>query len=241
MKRNKLAAIAVSAALALSAPAWAGTFTVGANSSVDLGTGSLALGCADLDVLGSFTGGTVGFTQGRDVTITPSGVMNGNSATLELSGDWDNTGSFLAGTSTVRIVDGCGLLSGVINGNSSFNNLTLSTTTGKQVSFTANTTQTILGLFDVSGALSNLLKIRSTINGTKAFVNVQGSSATNFVDVQDNSAVPGNYIALSGTSIKGGNTPNWLTSVAIPLLPPLASLLVLGSLLALARRRLPAS
>lgn len=238
MRCRALGIWAVSALLALATSASAGTFTVGSGASLDLGTGSLALGCADLDVLGSFTAGTVGFTGGRDVTITPSGVMNGNSATLELSGDWDNTGSFVAGTSTVRIVDGCSLLSGVIAGNTSFNNLTLATTSGKQVTFTAGSTQLIIGLFDVSGALGNLLKIRSTIDGTKAFVNVQGTSAANFVDVKDNSAVPGNFIALPGNSIKGTNTPNWLLTPGIPLLPPLAALLLLGSLAVLARRRL---
>jgi hypothetical protein len=149
------------ATLALcAAPALAGNLTVGSGSSLDLGTGSLALGCADLDVLGTLTAGSVGFTQGRDVTITPSGVMNGNSATLQLSGDWDNTGSFVPGTSSVRITDGCGLLSGVVNGNSSFHNLELSSTSGKQVTFTAGTTQTVGAAFTVSGATGNLLKIR---------------------------------------------------------------------------------
>lgn len=240
MKRSRLAASVASVALALSAPAWAGTVTVGANSSVDLGTGSLALGCADLDVQGTLSGGTIGFTQGRDVTITPSGVMNGNSATLELSGDWDNTGSFVAGTSTVRIVDGCGLLSGVVNGNSSFNNLQLTTSTGKQVSFTAGSTQTVTGGLTVTGAASNLLKIRSTVDGSQAFMNLLGTSSTSFTFVRDNNAIS-NTIPLGSSSIKGSNSPGWLLAQAIPLLPPLAGLLVLASLLALARRRLPAS
>src|SRR5262245_645632 len=157
--------------LLLPLPALAGNVTVGTGSSLDLGTGRLALGCADLDVLGTFSAGTVGFTEGRDVTITPSGVMNGNSATLQLSGDWDNLGSFVAGTSSVQITDGCGLLSGTVNGSTSFNNLQLSSASGKQVTFTAGTTQSVAGSFLVAGALGNQIKIRSTVGGTKAFVN----------------------------------------------------------------------
>ena len=79
--------VALAVLLLLPLPALAGNVTVGTGSSIDLGTGSLALGCADLDVLGTMSAGTVGFTQGRDVTITPSGVLNGNAATLQLSGE----------------------------------------------------------------------------------------------------------------------------------------------------------
>src|SRR5215831_1603297 len=126
MKWLSLGASGALAVLAFSMPALAGNLTVGSGASLDLSTGSLALGCADLDVLGTMSAGTVGFTQGRDVTITPSGVMSGNSATLQLSGDWDNTGSFVPGTSSVQITDGCGLLSGVVNGSTTFHDFALS-------------------------------------------------------------------------------------------------------------------
>ncbi|HVN37470.1 MAG TPA: hypothetical protein VMW19_04765 [Myxococcota bacterium] len=225
-------------ALVGAAPALAGNVTVGAGSSLDLGTGSLALGCADLDVLGTLTAGTVGFTQGRDVTVTPSGVMNGNSATLQLSGDWDNTGSFVPGTSSVRITDGCGLLSDVVNGSTTFHDFQLSSTSGKQVSFAAGSTQTVAGAFTVSGATGNLLKLRSSVGGTVAFVNVQGSGIANHVDIADISAAPGNDIPISGDSVKGPNTPGWVLVGAVPLLPPLAAALLLGALLLIARRRL---
>jgi hypothetical protein len=230
--------VALALLVLLPLPALAGNLTVGSGSSLDLGTGSLALGCADLDVLGTMSAGTVGFTQGRDVTITPTGVMNGDAATLQLSGDWDNLGSFVAGTSSVQITDGCGLLSGVVNGDTSFNNLSLSSTSGNQVSFTAGTTQTVTGVFSISGVSGNLLKIRSTIDGVLAFLNVQGSSSTSFVDVNDNDATAGNDIALGSESVKGPNTPGWLLSPMIPLLPPLVGVLLLGTLLFLARRRL---
>ena len=238
MTRMKVA-LALLVLLPLSA--LAGNLTVGSGSSLDLGTGSLALGCADLDVLGTMSAGTVGFTEGRDVSITPTGVMNGNAATLQLSGDWDNLGSFVAGTSSVQITDGCGLLSGVVNGDTSFNNLMLSSTSGKQVTFTAGSTQVVAGSFVVAGALGNQLKIRSNVPGTKAFVNVQGSSNASCVDVADNSALLGINIPMDSCSIKGPNSPGWLLSPMIPLLPPLAALLLGAALVATARRRVSAS
>ena len=229
---------ALGTVLGEAAPALAGNMTIGSGSSFSLGTSRLLLGCADLDVLGTFSAGTVGFTQGRDITITPGGVMDGGSATLQLSGDWDNLGIFVPGTSTVRITDGCGLLSGVINGNSAFNNLELSTASGKQVSFTAGSTQNVTGTFVAGGSGGFFLRIRSTIGGVAAFLNAMGPATAVAVDVQDNDALAGNDVFMSSGSIKGPNSPGWVLTGPIPLLPPLAALLVGAALVASARRRL---
>ncbi len=106
---NRALTVVGAAFLTLATGASAAQLTVGAGASVDLGTGSLDLGCADLTVGGTLSAGTSGFSQARDVTIDPSGLVNGNSATLEVAGDWDNSGTFNAGTSTVKMVDGCSL------------------------------------------------------------------------------------------------------------------------------------
>ena len=45
---------------------------------------------------------------------------------------------------------------------------------------------------------------------------------------------------MSGDSLKGPNTPGWLLSPMVPLLPPLGAALLLGSLLLAVRRRLAA-
>ncbi len=92
MRRVTFAAAA--AFLALATGASAAQFTVGSGATLDLGTGSLDLGCADLTVGGTLSAGTAGLTQARDVTIDPTGLVNGDSATLEVAGDWDNAGTF---------------------------------------------------------------------------------------------------------------------------------------------------
>jgi hypothetical protein len=236
MKRA-LAALVLGVAMA--SPAQAGSVSVGANASLDLGTGSLALGCADLDVAGTLSAGGVGFTEGRDVAIAPSGTLAGNSATLELSGDWDNQGTFDAGTSTVRMVDGCGLLSAVVAGKTSFHNFEVTSSSGKQIRFEAGTTQQVTSLLSLAGAIGSLLQIRSTQDGDAAYLDVQGASNASYVDVQDNDATPGSPIALGSDSVKGSNTPGWQLSAAIPLLPPLAWVALALSLAASARRALP--
>lgn len=217
------------AVLGIASSASAGTVMVGSGAAVDLGTGSVALGCADLDVAGTLAAGSVGFTGGRDVTILPSGVVDGGTATLELSGDWDNGGTFVPGTSTVRIVDGCSLLSGMIRGKSSFHALEIESASGRQVTFEAGTTQQVTGAFSVVGVDGNRLKIRSSQDGVAAYLDVTGASSASYVDVQDNDATPGNPIPLDSGSVKGPNTPGWQLSAVVPLLPPLAlGLLALG-------------
>ncbi len=129
MRRAALGA-AVAILLALAGGASAAQLTVGSGASLDLGTGSLDLGCADLTVGGTLSAGTAGFAQARDVTIDPAGLVNGNSATLEVAGDWDNAGTFNAGTSTVQMVDGCGLTSSVVAGDTTFANLDMTTSSG---------------------------------------------------------------------------------------------------------------
>ena len=222
MRRAALAGIGAALLLAGSSPA--AELSVGVGSSLDLGTGSLDLGCADLGVAGTLSAGTVGFVAARDVTIDPTGTLHGNSATLEVAGDFDNAGTFDAGTSTVRLVDGCGLLSAVVAGNSVFANVELATTNAKEVSFTAGSTQTVTGSLSLSGLIGALLKIRSTLGGSAAFLDAQGTSSASYVDVEDNDATAGNPIALGPDSIKGANTPGWVLSTLVPSISLLGGL-----------------
>jgi hypothetical protein len=227
--------------LGLAAPASAGNLTIGTGSTVDLGTGSAALGCADLDVAGTLTVGTVGLSGARDVAINPGGVVNGNSGTLSLSGDWDNAGTFNAGSSTVQMVDGCALSGGVVTGNTSFADLSISATSARQVSFTTGSTQTVTGVLSLAGVAGNRLVLRSTVGGILAFLNVTGGSSASFVDVDDIDATQGNDISIPLNSVKGPNTPGWLLGIPVPMLAPLSLGLLALLLLATGRRWLPRS
>jgi hypothetical protein len=223
-------------ALASVPVASAASLSVGSGASLDLGTGTLDLGCADLTVGGTLSAGTAGFSQARDVTIDPTGLVNGESATLEVAGDWDNAGTFNAGTSTVQLVDGCTLTSAVIAGDTTFANLDMTTTSGFLYSFTSGSTQTVTGALALQGEAANLLTIRSTLDGSEALLNVQGSSTGDFVDVQDNDASGGNTITLGPNSVKGSNTPGWLTGALVPALGALGLALLGLSLLWSGRR-----
>jgi hypothetical protein len=227
MRRRRLGFFSGAAVFGLAAVASAAQLTVGAGSSVALGSGSLDLGCADLVVAGTLAGGTNGIAGARDVMINPSGVLSGESATFEVAGDWDNAGAFNAGTSTVQLVDGCGLSGAVVTGDSTFYELVMTTSTGKLYSFGASSTQTVAQSLSVAGASGNLLAIRSTVDGEAAFIDLQGSASTDYVDVKDNHAI-GNLIPLGATSVNSGNTLGWWV-FPIPALPMAGlALLILG-------------
>jgi hypothetical protein len=232
---------ALTAALLMAASlADAAEFVVGSGGSVDLGTGSLDLGCADLTVAGTFAGGSVGFDQARDVTIAPTGIVNGEAATLQVAGDWDNAGAFNAGTGSVAMIDGCGLLSASVLGNTTFNDLDITTATAKLLSFEAGATTTVTGDLQLAGQSGALLQIGSTSGGVAALFDVQGSATTSFVDVADNDATAGNFIPLGDESLKGSNTPGWNLISAVPVVGLFGLVALGGSLLWRGRRTLAA-
>ena len=139
-------------------------------------------------------------------------------------------------------MDGCGLASAVIAGDTTFANLDLTTTSGKLYSFTSGSTQTVTTSLTLLGATGNLLTIRSTLGGVAAFLDLQGSDSADFVDVQDNDATAGNPVNLGSNSVKGSNTPGWLSSAVVPVLgalglSALALSLLWGGRRALATRR----
>jgi hypothetical protein len=199
---------------------------VGAGSSLDLGTGSLDLGCADLVVEGTLEAGTGVIDWAQDVSI--GGTLNGESAILYVTGDWNNSSTFDAGRSSVRFVDGCGLSSSsaTVSGNSSFFDLDMTTSTGKLIAFAAGSTTTVTNYLTLAGAPGNRLQIRSTVDGSEAYLDVQGSGGGDFVDVDDNDATAGNPILLGPNSVTGSNTPGWDYAPLVPALN-LAGLVVL--------------
>jgi hypothetical protein len=232
---------ALTAALLMTASlAGAAEFVVGSGGSVDLGTGSLDLGCADLTVAGTFAGGSVGFDQARDVTIAPTGILNGEAATLQVAGDWDNAGSFNAGTGSVTMIDGCGLLSASVLGNTTFNDLQIVSTLAKLVNFEAGATTTVSGELSLAGQSGSLLQIRSTLAGVAAKFDAQGTTSAEYIDIADNDATAGKLISVGPGSQKGSDTPGWWLAAAVPALSLLGIATLGASLLWTGRRALSA-
>jgi hypothetical protein len=226
----------LSAALLWLASSGAGAvgFTVGTGAIVDLGTGMLDMGEGDLDVAGTLSAGSQGF-DARHVGIQATGVLNGNSALMQVCGDWSNSGSFNPGTSTVAFVDGCGVTSSTITGANTFNDLSLTTVSGKQVNFEAAVTQTVAGTFTLGGASGNLLVVRSTVDGTAAILDLDAPAMGDYVDVKDNTAID-RQVTLDPNSVISGNAGGWNIELLVPALSVLG-LAALGAILYLTGQR----
>ena len=120
------------------------TITIAPGSQFSLGSGSLDAGCGDLAVAGTFSVNSGSANSLRNVTINP-GVLNGGSGSINLSGDWVNQGTFNPQTGSVNISDGCGTTSSRLVGDSTFNRLSVSSSSGKQLQPESGSTQTFSG------------------------------------------------------------------------------------------------
>jgi len=178
------------------APVGATGLSIGAGSTMQLGDALLSLGCNDLH-------------------IEPTGTLQAQASTIELAGNWDNRGTFDAGTGTVLLDDGCGTpeIASVLGSNTFFD-LRATTSTGKTVQFAAGATQTVLDGLTLMGAPGNRLVIRSTIPGQQAFLNLvpSASQLIDYINVADNGAT-GQVLVMNppeaAHSIDAGNTTRW--------------------------------
>jgi hypothetical protein len=226
----------VGALLAWAGAASAAQITVGAGSTVNFADAAVDLGCADLLVSGTLNTGSASVAQALDVTIASGGTLNGGSGTLDVTRDWDRIGTFSAGTGTVRFVDGCSTTSGTISDSNTFNDLVLTTSSGKQVFFQAGETTIVAGALTLSGASGNLLQIRSTSDGVEALLDLDQAATGTFIDVKDNHAVD-QAVTLGPNSVDSGNATGWsLSGISLPVLS-VFGLVMLGASLYLTGQR----
>ena len=221
--RARVALSTIAALAILASTADGRELDVGAGSSVDFGSAAVDLGCTDLVIGGTLEAGSGLVARARDVSILSGGVLSGESSILDVAGDWDNAGSFVPGTSHVRFVDDCGRVSATLTGDNGFHDLEMTTSIGKLYLFAAGSTQTISNSLTLAGNGGTRLILRSTVGGSEAFTDLQGSQFITSVDVKDNHAT-GDVLVLDEQSIDSGNTGGWTLASLIPALPAAALL-----------------
>jgi len=167
------------AGAAISVPA-GGTLTIPPSGALDLG-------CTDLDVQGALSVGAGQISQAASVGIGAAGTLDGGSGSITLGGDWTNDGTFVPGTSSVILADGCGALPATLGGNTTFHNLTLTSTSGRTFVIPAGSHITVTGTLTLLGAPG--LPIQLTSSGPQTAVIDLGPSAQ---VVRTNAIVPPN-------------------------------------------------
>jgi len=140
----------------------------------------------------------------KNLTIGASGTFLGEASTITVTGNWSNSGTFTAGTSTVLMN---GSATTTVSGTTTFNNLTITNTTAKEVDFQTSSTPifTISGILNITGHLNKLITIRSDSPGVKWIVYPIGTTNVDYVDVKDGGCQVGSKQILPGDFTDSGN------------------------------------
>lgn len=148
--------------------------------------GSMSLGCTALTVQGTFNVGSGQVSNTGDVGIGAGGAINGGQGTLSVSGNWNNSGTFNAGTGTVVFTDGCAVGPLTITGSTVFNNLTLTSTNARTFVIPAGSNITVLGTLTLQGANGQPIHLISS-SGQTAVINLgpQSHVVSSYFDTND--------------------------------------------------------
>lgn len=200
-------------ALLSAAPLFGQGISIGSGARLDLGSGRIDLGCTPFLVPagGAANLGTGQLSAGTDVGI--AGLVAAGAASVQVSGDWTNAGTFQAGTSVVALTDGCGRGSSTVSGHTTFAGFTGGSTSGRALVLAAGSTQRVTGSLTLAGTTASRLVLRSSTPGSPAYLDLAnaGTQSIAWVDVRDNHALdPGQWIAAGpppafGSVDRGGN------------------------------------
>ncbi|WP_242421336.1 IPTL-CTERM sorting domain-containing protein [Acidovorax sp. Root267] len=181
----------------LVAPAWA-QFTIPAGSSFDVPGGSIDMGCLPVQVEGSLNIITGQFSTSGNLNVAGTGVFNGGSGLLTVGGDLSSSGTFNPGSGTVALTDGCTGNTSQLSGTLVFQNLTLSSTTGRTFVIPAGTNITVLGTLTLQGAPGQNIQLISSGGGT-AVINLGPGATVNqaFTSLAGNVQIGGAAVATN--------------------------------------------
>ena len=180
-------------AFCLCAPA-AAQIVIPPGASLDAPSGSIVdLSCSTVDMQGTLNiGGTLSVDS--DVTFGSSAIVSGSNGIISVGGNLSATGPIDTGNNTVVLRDGCIGNTSQISGNFVFQNLTLSSTTGRTFVIPAGANITVLGTLTLQGAPGQNIQLVSSGGGT-AVINL-GPGAT----VTRNNATVNGGVQIGGAA-----------------------------------------
>lgn len=144
------------------------------------GNAVLQLGCADLSTAGSALVNSGLIHQAGDVNIAATGALHGGSGTIQVGGNWNNSGTFIAGSGTVMFVDDCTSTSASLVGDTQFNNLILTSQIGRTFVIEAGRNIGVSGLLTIQGTPGSPVSlVSSSQTGQVAYITLSpGASST---------------------------------------------------------------
>jgi len=186
----------------------AGTVFFNGSGSQVLNSGGTSSGKTFYNITHSGAG-TVELAQAIDIDndfTNSGGTWDTNGKNMTVGRNWSNSATFTPRIGTVTFD---GSETSTISGSTTFYNLT-SETAGKQLNFQAEATQAVTNTLTLTGTSGNVIKLRSTSDGTQWKINPTGTRSVTYVSVKDsyNIALVGIDVA-DGTSVNSGNNTGW--------------------------------
>ena len=224
--------LGVIAASSFCAPVFAQT-TIPSGASIQLNGGSFNLAGTSLLDAGMFGLGSGALINTANVSIANGASVAAGTGSMTLFGDWSNLGAFIAGSGAVNFIDG-GIAASNISGNSTFDNASFASSTGKTYSFVAGSTQTVSGALTILGTSTLGIQFKSATPGQAANLNLLpgGTQNIDFVGVSSVHAT-GQPLAPTKTNFGGsGVALGWFGSLLAGVAAvPASTLSTLGMLL----------
>jgi hypothetical protein len=145
------------------------------------------LSCNALNVLGTFSVNAGQTTNVGGVSIVGGGTLDSGQGTISVSGNWSNSGTFVPGTGTVIFTDGCASGNIVLSGGTTFNNLNLTSSTGRTFVIPYGSNITVNGVLTLQGASGQPISLISS-SGQTAVISLgpQATVVRNNVNVNSN-------------------------------------------------------
>lgn len=137
-----------------------------------------------------------------DVTINANGEIDAGNGKIILTGNWTNSGRFIQGTSTVTFSDSA-VISTISGGTTFF--VLVCTTAGKQLKFTAGSTQVIENTLKLTGTSTDKIKLRSTSDASKWFLRLNKYQEVDYVDIKDCDVLTMNLLCKNSTNSDKNN------------------------------------
>jgi hypothetical protein len=213
-RRVRRCAAVVLVAFALPAGAFAQTVSIEPGARWSVGDAVVDLDCAAVNVAGALDAQDGRVDGIGDLDI--AGQVTATTAALEVGGNWNNHGSFVAGTGTVRLSDRCDQAAASIRGTTTYSTLRIDSARAKAYRFEAGTTQSVAQALQLTGAAGQYLAIGSTQAGTRAglALSTGGTQQIAWVNVADMAAPEGSAWLAPGRpedfhSVDSGNNLRW--------------------------------
>lgn len=154
-------------------------FTIPAGATFDVPAGgTFDAGCTPIQLEGSLNVNSGQLATNSNLNIAGTGVLNGLTGSIAVGGNLSSSGTFNAGTSTVTLTDGCVGNVTQLSGNLVFQNLVLSSSTGRSFVIPTGTQITVLGTLTLQGTPGQSIQLVSSGGGT-AVINLGPATTVN--------------------------------------------------------------